>query len=119
MQKAVIKREQKKTSKRKIMELKETEGKDIALVVDNIEKEGDVCVYLGRIIKERDEYFFINQAQSWRVSLNADHIQKVRPVPDQMKSILLNADYFFTMTIATLPDVAHERFRNTNLKWPE
>jgi hypothetical protein len=101
------------------MELKETEGRDIALVVENIEKEDDVCVYLGRMIKVRDEYFFINQAQSWRVSLNAGHIQRLRAVPDQLKSILLNADYFFTMSIALLPDSADEKFRNTNLKWPE
>jgi hypothetical protein len=101
------------------MELKETEGRDIALVVENVEKEDDVRVYLGRMINEKDGYFFINEAQSWRVSLNADHIQGLRPVPDQLKSILLNADYFFTMTIATLPNLVNEGFRNTNLKWPE
>jgi hypothetical protein len=101
------------------MEMKDTEGRDIALVVENMEKEDDVCVYLGRMINENDEYFFINDAQSWRVSLNADHLQRVRPVPDQLKPILLNADYFFTMTIATLPDLTHEGCRNTNLRWPK
>jgi hypothetical protein len=100
------------------MEVKETEGKDIALVVENIEKENDVCVYLGRMINEKDEFFFINEAQSWRVSLNTDHIKRLKLVPDQLKSILLNADYFFTMTIATLPDLSHEGFSDTSLKWP-
>jgi hypothetical protein len=101
------------------MELKEAEDRDIALVVENSEKEDDVRVYPGRLIKGEDEYFFINEAQRWRVSLNADHIRRLRPVPDQLKTILLNADYFLTMTIATLPDLLHEGFRNTNLKWPE
>jgi hypothetical protein len=109
----------KKLQKRDVMELQEMHGKDIALVVRNMEKEDDVCVFLGRLSNEKDEYFFINQAQSWRVSMNADHIQELRVVPDQLKSILLNAEYFFTMKMGALPDAAHEGFINTNIKWAE
>ena len=39
------------------MELEETEGRDIALIVQNMEKEDDVRVYLGRLTNEKDGFF--------------------------------------------------------------
>jgi hypothetical protein len=39
------------------------QGKSIALIVCNAEKEDDFHVYKGEIVREGEEYLFINQTQ--------------------------------------------------------
>lgn len=87
------------------MKFEEIEGKAVAMVVHNAEKEDDVHVYLGEFNKLDNEYFFINKDRGWQVSLNEEQMGRLKPVPEQLKSILLNACYFFPMILKSLNDL--------------
>jgi hypothetical protein len=42
----------------------------------------------------------------------------VKPVPDDVRDILLNAEYFINMSIGPLPE-DEETYIPTGLKWPD
>lgn len=100
------------------MNLNEIIEKAIAMVVWNSEIENDVHVYLGTIRSFDGEYVFINEERGWKVSLNDEQLSRLKPVSDDLKEILLNADYSFSMTMGNIPDTdVLTNFNDTGLDW--
>jgi len=91
--------------------------KKVALLVWNTEKENDVHVYLGEIIKKEDDFYFVNAQEKWNFYLDLDKLERIKKVEDDVKEILLNADFGLSVSIASLPDKLGEDFVPTGMKW--
>jgi hypothetical protein len=92
-------------------------GKRITLVVANVENEDDVHVYVGQLQIQNGSYWFINEEKGWLLNLNDEHLDRLKPVVEDLKTTLLNADFYLPMTIRPLPETGSEEFIKTNLKW--
>ena len=91
----------------------------VAMVVTNIEKENDVRVYLGEIVEMESEFHFINKPEDWNVTLELDKLEELEEVPEDLKEMLLNADFYLPMTIGNLPDDSTEGLKKTGLNWED
>jgi hypothetical protein len=91
-------------------------GKRIALVVANVENEDDVHVYLGQLQIQNGSSCFINVEKGWLLDLNEEQLSRLKPVAEELKITLLNADFYLPMTIRPFPEEGHEEYVRTNLK---
>jgi len=101
------------------MNLDELNGKSLSLIVWNTKKEDDAHVYLGKLYLENGEGYFINQEKGWKVSLDEEQLNRIDPVPGDLKEMLLDADYALSMSMGDLPDTNTEEFKATGIKWHE
>jgi hypothetical protein len=99
------------------MNFEELKDKSICLIVENAEKADDMHVYLGKLYFSNNKYQFVNQEKGWRVSLEEEHLSRLKPVKDSLKEILLNADYSLTMSMGSLPDSDVDNFQSTGMNW--
>ena len=93
--------------------------KKISLVISNNEKKGDVRVFLGELSFENAEYFFINRSKKWRLSISNDQLNSAVEVSSEIKDILLNADFFISLSIESLQDDPNNNLISTGLNWDE
>jgi hypothetical protein len=102
------------------MNLQGIESKSIAMIVWNTEKEDDVHLYLGKLQNANGIYSFINEEKGWNVSLDEEQLSRLQPVSEDMREMLLNADYAFSMTMANLPDTEDKsELNSTGMNWNE
>jgi len=99
------------------LNFEEIKLKSIALVVHNADDEEDIQVYLGRLVFANGEWSFINEERGWKISLNSEQLNRLKPVPDPWKSVLLNTDYAIPMVIQPLPDPDMKGYEKTGMKW--
>jgi hypothetical protein len=99
------------------MNIEYIEEKIICLVIWNTEIENDVHAYPGRITWNNNEYCFTNEENNWRVSLDEEQLNRLRPTPVELKESLFHADYFINMTMGKLPDESTDGFIDTGLNW--
>jgi hypothetical protein len=85
------------------MNLEDLKDKNITMIVRNTEQEDDVQVFLGKLRTIDGGYAFVNDEEGWKVSLDEEQLSRLRPVEDEVKEILLNADYAFSMLMSDLP----------------
>lgn len=93
--------------------------KDVAitLIVWNTAKENDVRVYLGKIQIEYGKHYFVNEEKNWRVSLDEEQLSRLKPVSNELKQTLLNADYALSMNMGELPESDSSEYKATGIKW--
>jgi hypothetical protein len=102
-----------------MMDITNLEGKIVALIISNTEKENDVKVAIGNISKENQKVFFVNREKNWRIYLDPEQLQRTMPVTDDIKEILLGADFFIPMSVSALPHDADQVFIKTGLNCHE
>jgi len=92
-------------------------NKQVALLVTNVDDENDVHVYVGQVVCEETEQYFLNGSMGWKLSLDNEQISRLTPVTEKMKDIFLNADYFIPLSISIVPDKTNDSYLPTGLKW--
>ena len=92
-------------------------GKRISLLIRNTEKEHDVRVLGGEIIKKEGDYYFINQPEGWKLTLTEEMLSRLKEVPESLKTIMLNADFAISLSMGSLPHEGSEGFEATGIKW--
>lgn len=85
------------------MNLEELRDSTIVLIVCNAEKKDDMHVYLGKLQVENGKHYFVNEEKGWTVSLDEEQLNQLRPVSDDLREMLLNADYALFMNMGDLP----------------
>ena len=94
-------------------------NKSIALLVWNTEKKNDAHVYRGCIVQKDENYYFVNDAKNWRLQLDEEQYGKLKELAEDVKSILLDADYGIPMYMAGLPEEDKENLISTGMEWHE
>ncbi len=92
-------------------------GKRISLLIWNTEKENDVRVFAGEIIRPSAEYYFVNHGEGWKVTLTSEMLGRLKEVPENLKTVMLNADFAFSVSMGSLPEEGNEGFDKTGIKW--
>jgi len=82
-----------------------------------MDKENDAHVYVGHVIYEDNEQYFLNDSMGWKLSLDIEQISRATPVTEKMKDIFLNADYFIPLSLSVVPDKINNGYIPTGLKW--
>jgi hypothetical protein len=98
------------------MNREEIRDKPVALVVWNTEKQDDVHVYVGKLVLDLEECFFVNQQNGWKLRLSDEQMNQIEPIPERLKTVLLGADYALNLTIGSLPDTITGAMR-TGMQW--
>jgi hypothetical protein len=101
-----------------MIDYKDIEGHLFALIVWNLDKEDDVHVYVGQLIKRGTDYLFNNDKKGWTVTVHPDKIDKIKKVTDDLKETLLHADYCLNLTIGDMVD-NNGKYIPTGMKWHE
>lgn len=91
--------------------------KNIALLIWNTEKENDAHIYLGKIIKNGNDFHFVNKSKNWNVALEPTIFERLQEVTEETKNIFLNADLFFSFSISGLPDDSTKGLISTGMTW--
>jgi len=100
------------------MDLVEIEGKRVAMIIWNSEKEDDVHVYLGELQNRNGEYAFFNMEKGWQISLDEGQLSRIQLVTDDLKEMLLNADFALSMSISNLPETdGTAGYKKTGISW--
>jgi len=102
------------------MDLNDLNGKTLTLLVIGEDENGedDWAVFRGTARWDGTDLHFVRNGVDFAVP--ADAIERIRPVPvdSEVRSILLNAEYYIPLSIGPLPDNADEsEFIKTGLKW--
>lgn len=91
--------------------------KKIALIIWNIEKEDDAHVYLGAIEDVKGELFFQNKLKGWNIQLDDEKLRRLKPVTEDIKGALLDADLFFSVSMSGIPAESTNEYTFTGIKW--
>ena len=74
--------------------------KPFGLIIENTEVQNDVRIYYGRIIRDDNNYFFVNVDKSVSVSFDDEHLKRIKKVTIDMKEnvkSLQNCEYSLWM----------------------
>lgn len=53
-------------------------NRSIALLIENVEKENDVKIYYGKIVKNDTDYFFVGTNNKINVTLDIDKLNRIK-----------------------------------------
>jgi hypothetical protein len=102
-----------------MIDLATVHGKRMAMMAWGKKEDGtdDVVAFTGiadwdgkrlRLLREKGEVF----------EVLADFWDRIRPVNEEVKDILLNAEFCFSVTVGNLGDAGADGLLLTGLKWP-
>lgn len=97
-------------------------NRSIALLIENVEKENDVQIYYGKIVKNRTDYFFVGTNNKINVTLDIDKLNRIKKVDSEMEleiPSLKNCEYFLWLTMESLPNENKEGLKDTGINWEE
>jgi len=95
-------------------------GKRIAMIAWGKKENGedDVIVFTGVANWDGKTLTMTREPASSSYKLPTDLLAKIKPVQPEIKSILLEAEYAFSVRVNDLPDDADmSEFRKTGLQW--
>jgi hypothetical protein len=93
--------------------------KPFGLIIENTEVQNDVRIYYGRIIRDDNNYFFVNVDKSVSVSFDDEHLKRIKKVTIDMKEnvkSLQNCEYSLWMKMEDI-DKSTKEMRSTGIIW--
>ena len=96
-------------------------GKRVAIVARGERPDGspDVAVFTGVGRWGGTGLVIVRETESQSFPVPEEFLDRLQPVPDKLKPILLEADYFFTVTVGNLEEGADlSEYQKTGLVWP-
>lgn len=104
------------------MKFEELTGKKLAMIVwgEDDNGEDDVAVFTG-IARWTGEHLYLDREDNPKPFQIPDELlERIEITPEEIKDIVLDAEYYFNATISPLPDNEDESdYMQTGLKWPE
>lgn len=103
------------------MNFDELTCRKIALVAWGEDENGkdDVAVFTG-IARWENGHLYLDRKGKKPFQFPDDTLERIKPVPAEISDILLEADFYISMTIGSLPkDANPEDYIKTGLKWPK
>ncbi len=103
------------------MNIAEIVGRSIALLLsgENTEGKPEYAVFRG-LVEEADGKLQINLGEGrGALPLSPDYLERIRPVKEELREILLGADLLLSLSVGPLPeDAAPGEFQPLGLRWP-
>ena len=100
----------------------ELTGKKLAIIAwgEDEKDEDEAAVFTG-LARWADGHLYLDrEGNPPYFQIPDDVLDRIKPVSDEVKDILLNAEYCISMLIGPLPDEADPgEYIQTGLKWPE
>lgn len=94
--------------------------KRVSLLIKYEDDEGkkDWRVYCGEIYFDQDNNPMFSSSEDYAWPLPLDFLERIKPVPAHLRSILLDADDYIPLTIGNLPQgETRNGLIKTGLKW--
>jgi len=95
-------------------------GKSFAVLLMGQTAAGqdDWAVFAGTF-RTDDKGFFLDRGQKPPFEIDADWLERIKPVSGSVKETLLGAEFYLSLTIGPLPEgESAETFVETGLRWP-
>ena len=98
----------------------ELDGKILAILLcDDAAGEEEVFCHKGKIRRSGAAYEFYREDGSVSLKLTPEWLNRIQPVPDALKDILLGADLVLSLTVGPIPDgIDSSTLDATGLKIP-
>ncbi|MGH7595682.1 MAG: hypothetical protein ACREOI_04985 [bacterium] len=103
------------------MDLREIDGKSIALLlVDETKEEADWFVLNG-IARFSESAFYVELVTSQKpFEIQIEWLSRIKPTPKELRDVLSDADYYLPLVVGSLPDDADlNEYVHTGLKLPQ
>ena|SRR5487761_1701764 len=98
------------------MDLQALNGKRFALWLTD---EKDESVVFGGIVRWDGHTLLLDRDKKRSFEIREEWYERIKPVPDSVKKILLNTELFLRLFVGDLPLGEDEsKFQNTGLQWP-
>ena len=104
-----------------ILDLKTLDGRPFTLLLMGTTPEGedDWAVFSG-VARPQDGTLHIDRGTEPSFEIKLEWIDRIRPVDRELRSMLLDADYFLSLTIGRLSvDDDGNDLLQTGLQWPD
>ena len=99
-----------------------THGKRIAMIAWGEHDDGsdDVVVFAGVAQWDGVELSMRRSPDSSSFTIPSDWLPRLQPVPDELKSMMLDAEYYFPVTVDNLGEGEDTSlFQSSGLRWPD
>jgi len=104
------------------MNFEELTGKKLALAIWGEDENGkdDVAVLTGRA-RWANGHLYLDYGRNQKpFQFPDDVLERIKPVPADVADIFLEAEFYISMSIGSLPDDADPNdYIDTGLKWPK
>jgi hypothetical protein len=105
-----------------MMNFTELTGKKLAIVAIGESEKGETegAVFTG-LARWANGHLYLDRGRNQKsFQFPDDVLQRIKPVPAEIADIILEAEYYITMSIGPLPNDANPKdYIETGLKWPE
>jgi hypothetical protein len=104
-----------------MIDLANVHGKQIAMVVCGEKDDGndDVVVFTGTADWDGSTLVMKRQLDTSSFQIPSEWLNRIKPVAEDVKTILLGAEYYFLVSVGNLPDGEDlSGYVKTGLKWP-
>ena len=95
-------------------------GKKIAVIVTEVDKgNSETAVFTGIARWTGDSLVMMRGDTEPPFDIQPEWYERIKPVKEEVRSILLGAEYTFTLLMGVLPETGdRESFQATGLRWP-
>jgi hypothetical protein len=96
-------------------------GKKLAIIAWGEDEKGEdeAAVFAGLARWAEGHLYLDHGGNPESFQIPDDLLDQVKPVSDDIKDILLDAEYYISMSIGPLPDDDPDEYEQTGLKWPD
>ncbi len=100
------------------MNSQELNGKTLALLFAG--KDGDWSVLRGTVHQQGDVVMLDHSASGEPFHIQPEWLDRIKPIPEDLSDILMNADFFLSLSVGTLPERSDPSdYKFTGLKLSE
>ena len=97
-------------------------NKSIALLIENIEKENDIKIYYGKIVKKKSDYFFVGTNNKINITLDIEKLNRIKKIDIDIESkvpSLKECEYFLWLKMDSFRKENKEYLKDTGINWDE
>lgn len=101
------------------LNLDDLHGKHLAMIATVYEEgESETAVFTGIAHWTGEHLLMLRGEDQEPFEVQSEWFERIRPVKEEIRSILRGAEFCFTVTMGTLPGDAGEEYQKTGLRWP-
>lgn len=91
----------------------------VLLIGTTVDGEDEGAVFSGTL-KQNESGLYLDRGESPPFEIDPEWIERIKPVGPDIKDILLNAEYYLSLSVGQIPEgESTESYVATGLKWPQ
>ncbi|WP_447950911.1 hypothetical protein [Chryseobacterium koreense] len=110
-----------KQNKNRTQNLENIKYNSVGLIIENTEKQNDVKIFYGKIVNNDAEYYFTNEGEKFKISLDDEQLNRIKKVDTKMRNEIpsfKDCEYILWMKMADLKG-ENQNLKKIGINWNE